>query len=154
MNKIKAAITAVASHVPDYVLSNAELEKMVDTTDDWITTRTGIKERRILKGEGKGVTEMAKVAMRRDDSLSGNPAAPEGARVTITTKDGRAFSGLLAEPTGMPGNPMSDAQLEKKFLYCCTFGGAPDGWAGALLAKLWDIEQLPALRALFRLPPV
>lgn len=63
MSKIKAAITAVASHLPDYVLSNAELEKMVDTTDEWITTRTGIKERHILKGEGKGVTEMAKVAI-------------------------------------------------------------------------------------------
>ena len=63
MTKIKAAITAVASHLPDYVLSNAELEKMVDTTDEWITTRTGIKERHILKGEGKGVTEMAKVAI-------------------------------------------------------------------------------------------
>ena len=65
MTKIKAAITAVASHLPDYVLSNAELEKMVDTTDEWITARTGIKERRILKGEGKGVTEMAKVAIEK-----------------------------------------------------------------------------------------
>lgn len=63
MTKIKAAIKAVASHLPDYVLSNAELEKMVDTTDEWITSRTGIKERHILKGEGKGVTEMAKVAI-------------------------------------------------------------------------------------------
>ena len=63
MTKLKAAITSVASHVPDYVLTNKELEKMVDTTDEWITTRTGIKERRILKGEGKGVTEMAKVAV-------------------------------------------------------------------------------------------
>lgn len=63
MTKINAAITAVSHHVPDYVLTNAELEKMVDTTDEWITSRTGIKERRILKGEGKGVTEMAKVAI-------------------------------------------------------------------------------------------
>ena len=65
MTKTRAAITAVASHVPDYILSNKELEKLVDTTDDWITTRTGIKERRILKGEGKGVTEMAKVAVEK-----------------------------------------------------------------------------------------
>lgn len=65
MSKTRAAITAVASHVPDYVLTNAELEKMVDTTDEWITTRTGIKERRILKGEGKGVTEIAKVAIEK-----------------------------------------------------------------------------------------
>jgi 3-oxoacyl-[acyl-carrier-protein] synthase III len=65
MIKIKAAITACASYVPDYILANAELEKMVDTTDEWITSRTGIKERRILKGEGKGVTEMAKIAIEK-----------------------------------------------------------------------------------------
>jgi len=63
MTKINAAITAVAHHVPDYVLTNKELEKMVDTTDEWITTRTGIKERHILKGKDKGVTEIAKVAV-------------------------------------------------------------------------------------------
>jgi len=55
---IRAAITAVSGYVPDYVLTNAELETMVDTTDDWIQTRTGITERRILKGEGKGASEM------------------------------------------------------------------------------------------------
>lgn len=65
MTKIKAAITAVAHHVPDYVLTNAELEKTVETTDEWITTRTGIKERRILKGEDQGVTEIAKVAVEK-----------------------------------------------------------------------------------------
>ncbi|GAB4374405.1 MAG: ketoacyl-ACP synthase III [Salibacteraceae bacterium] len=64
-SKIRAAITAVGSYVPDYVLTNKELEKMVDTSDEWITTRTGIKERRILKGKGKGVTEMAKHAVNQ-----------------------------------------------------------------------------------------
>jgi 3-oxoacyl-[acyl-carrier-protein] synthase-3 len=59
MNKIRAAITAVQGYVPDYVLTNKELEKMVDTNDQWITERTGIKERRILKGEGKGSSDMA-----------------------------------------------------------------------------------------------
>ena len=58
MTKITAAITGIHGYVPDYVLSNAELEKMVDTTDDWITSRTGIKERRILKGEGKAASDM------------------------------------------------------------------------------------------------
>lgn len=58
MSKITAAITAVGGYVPDYILTNQELEKLVDTTDDWITTRTGIKERRILKGEGKGTSEL------------------------------------------------------------------------------------------------
>jgi 3-oxoacyl-[acyl-carrier-protein] synthase-3 len=58
-NQITAAITAVAGFVPDYVLTNEELEKMVDTNDEWIQTRTGIKERRILKGEGQGTSVMA-----------------------------------------------------------------------------------------------
>ena len=49
MNKIKAAITAVGSYVPDDILTNKMLEEMVETNDEWITTRTGIKERRILK---------------------------------------------------------------------------------------------------------
>ncbi len=59
MKKITACITGVCGWVPDYVLTNQELEKMVDTTDEWITTRTGIKERRILKGEGLGTSFMA-----------------------------------------------------------------------------------------------
>ena len=56
--KVTAAITAVARYVPDYVLSNTELEKLVPTTSEWIETRTGIKERRILKGEGLGTSDM------------------------------------------------------------------------------------------------
>ena len=59
MNKITAAITAVGSYVPDFVLSNQVLETLVDTNDEWITTRTGIKERRLLKEEGKGTSFMA-----------------------------------------------------------------------------------------------
>jgi 3-oxoacyl-[acyl-carrier-protein] synthase-3 len=59
MDKISAAITAVGAYVPDYVLSNQVLETMVDTNDEWITTRTGIKERRILKEEGAGASYMA-----------------------------------------------------------------------------------------------
>lgn len=65
MQKINAAITAVGGYVPDYVLTNAELEKMVDTTDEWIQSRTGIKERRILKGEGKGTSDLAVGAIRQ-----------------------------------------------------------------------------------------
>jgi 3-oxoacyl-[acyl-carrier-protein] synthase-3 len=56
MANIRAAITGVGGYVPDYILTNQELETMVDTSDEWITSRTGIKERRILKGEGKGVS--------------------------------------------------------------------------------------------------
>lgn len=59
MNKITAAITAIGSYVPDYVLSNEVLETLVDTNDEWIITRTGIKERRILKEEGQGTSYLA-----------------------------------------------------------------------------------------------
>jgi 3-oxoacyl-[acyl-carrier-protein] synthase-3 len=59
MSKISAAITAVGAYVPEYVLTNQILETMVDTNDEWITTRTGIKERRILKEEGKGTSFLA-----------------------------------------------------------------------------------------------
>jgi 3-oxoacyl-[acyl-carrier-protein] synthase III len=62
---LTAKITGVAGYVPEYVLTNAELESMVDTTDEWITTRTGIKERRILKGEGKGTSVMGIEAVKQ-----------------------------------------------------------------------------------------
>lgn len=58
MKKISAAITAVGGFVPEDKLTNADLEKMVDTSDEWIRSRTGVRERRILKGEGKGVSDM------------------------------------------------------------------------------------------------
>jgi 3-oxoacyl-[acyl-carrier-protein] synthase-3 len=58
MKKINAAITGVQGYVPDYILTNKELETLVDTNDEWITSRTGVKERRILKGEGKGSSDL------------------------------------------------------------------------------------------------
>jgi 3-oxoacyl-[acyl-carrier-protein] synthase-3 len=61
---IKAAITGVHGYVPDDVLDNVQLSRMVDTTDEWITERTGIKERRILKGAGLGTSHMAAEAVR------------------------------------------------------------------------------------------
>lgn len=64
MSKIHAAITGVGGYVPDYILTNKELETMVDTTDEWITSRTGIKERRILKGENQGVSVMGTAAVK------------------------------------------------------------------------------------------
>jgi len=64
MEKITAAITAVGGYVPEYRLTNAELEKMVDTNDEWIRTRTGIEERRILKGEGKATSDMVVPAVQ------------------------------------------------------------------------------------------
>lgn len=64
MSKIRAAITGVQGALPEYILSNAELSRMVDTTDEWIMTRIGIKERRIIKGEGKGTSDVAAEAVK------------------------------------------------------------------------------------------
>lgn len=63
--KISAAITAVGGYVPEYRLTNSELEKLVDTNDEWIRTRTGINERRILKGAGLGTSDMIVPAVQQ-----------------------------------------------------------------------------------------
>jgi 3-oxoacyl-[acyl-carrier-protein] synthase III len=64
-SKITAAITAVGGYVPETKLTNADLEKMVDTNDEWIRTRTGVSERRILKGEGLGSSDLAVPAIKQ-----------------------------------------------------------------------------------------
>jgi 3-oxoacyl-[acyl-carrier-protein] synthase III len=64
MTKCRAAITGIAATVPPYILTNKELESIVNTSDEWITTRTGIKERHILKGEGLGTSEMGAAAVK------------------------------------------------------------------------------------------
>lgn len=65
MEKINAVITGVGGYVPDYVLTNEELSRMVDTSDEWIMTRIGVKERRILKEEGLGTSYMARKAVKQ-----------------------------------------------------------------------------------------
>ncbi len=64
MTRIRAAITGIQGWVPPYILTNKELEAMVDTSDEWIMSRTGIKERHILKGEGLGTSDMAAEAVK------------------------------------------------------------------------------------------
>jgi len=64
MTKIRAAITAVEGYLPEYILTNDELSKMVDTNDEWIMTRIGIKERHILKGEGKGSSDLGEIVVK------------------------------------------------------------------------------------------
>ncbi len=81
MTKITAAITAVGKYIPEYALTNKELETMVDTNDEWITTRTGIKERRILKGEGLGTSFMAIKAA--EDLLQKSNTKPEDIDMVI-----------------------------------------------------------------------
>jgi 3-oxoacyl-[acyl-carrier-protein] synthase-3 len=104
MQKIQAAITAVGGYVPEYVLTNAELEAIVDTTDEWITSRTGIKERRILKGEGKGSSDIAVEAVK--DLLKKRNIGPEEIELVIcatTTPDYQfpATANVIADKAGL-----------------------------------------------------
>lgn len=91
MTKITAAITAVGMYVPDDVLTNEMLEKMVETNDEWITSRTGIKERRILKGEGKGTSFMAiRAAQQLIEKRQLDPKEIELVLVATATPDMQA----------------------------------------------------------------
>ena len=93
MSKISAAITAVGAYVPEFILSNAMLEAMVDTNDAWITTRTGIKERRILKEEGKGTSFLAiRAAKDLIQKINLNPKTIDLVIVATATPDMKAAS--------------------------------------------------------------
>ena len=93
MSKINAAITAVGAYVPDYVLTNQILETMVDTNDEWITSRTGIKERRILKEKGQGTSFLAiKAANDLIKKRGINPEEIELVIVATATPDMKAAS--------------------------------------------------------------
>lgn len=90
MGKTKAIITGIGGYLPDYVLNNEELSRMVDTDDEWITTRVGIKERRILKEEGLGTSYMARKAARQLlDSTGTDPDTIDALFVATTTQDYR-----------------------------------------------------------------
>lgn len=88
MEKLHAVITGVAGYVPDYVLTNEELSHMVDTTDEWIMTRIGVKERRILNEEGLGTSYLARKACKRLLEKTGvDPDTIDCVIVTTSTAD-------------------------------------------------------------------
>ncbi len=88
MGKINAVITGIGGYVPDYILTNEELSRMVDTSDEWITTRVGIKERHILTEEGLGTSYMARKAARQLIEKTGvDPDTIDALIVTTTTPD-------------------------------------------------------------------
>jgi 3-oxoacyl-[acyl-carrier-protein] synthase-3 len=104
MRDINAVITGVGGYVPDYVLTNEELTKMVDTSDEWITTRTGIKERRILKDKDKAAAYMGTEAVKQ--LLEKTQIKPEEVDAVIcstTTSDYvfPATAALIAEACGI-----------------------------------------------------
>lgn len=88
MEKINAIITGIGGYVPDYVLGNEELSRMVDTNDEWIMARVGIKERRILTEEGLGTSYMARKAAKQLLQKTGvDPNSIDALIVTTTTPD-------------------------------------------------------------------
>ncbi len=93
MSKITAAITAIGGYVPEYVLTNQILETLVETNDEWITSRTGIKERRILKEDGKGTSYLAiKAAQNLIDKSGIDPKEIDLVIVATATPDMKAAS--------------------------------------------------------------
>ena len=121
MTKITAIITAVGKYVPEDILTNKMLEKMVDTHDEWITTRTGIKERRILKGEGKGTSFMAiKAAQQLLDKKKLDPKEIELVIVATATPDMQAASTAVYVATEIGATNAFGFDLEaacSSFLY-------------------------------------
>ena len=87
-SKFSAIITGIGGFVPDYVLTNEDLSRMVDTNDEWIMTRVGIKERRILTEEGLGTSYMARKAAKQLIQKTGvDPDAIDAIIVTTSTAD-------------------------------------------------------------------
>ena len=104
MQKTRAAITAVGGYVPEYRLTNAMLETMVDTNDEWIRSRTGVEERRVLKGEGLGSSYMGAEAVKQILAKRGiDPTEIECIICATVTPDMvfPATANLISEQTGM-----------------------------------------------------
>jgi 3-oxoacyl-[acyl-carrier-protein] synthase III len=122
--KTKAAITGVHGYVPPDVLSNAELAKMVDTSDEWIIERTGIKERRILKGKGLGTSHMGAQAVEGLLAKTGTAAQDVDLLICATTTPDLVFpstANLICEMCGIRAIGSFDVQAAcSGFVYALT----------------------------------
>ena len=119
MDKINAVITGVGGYVPDYVLTNDELSRMVDTTDEWIMTRIGVKERRILNEEGLGTSYMARKAAKQLMQKTGvNPDEIDAVIVCTSTPDYHfpSTASILCDKLGLKNAFAFDLQAA-----CCGF---------------------------------
>ena len=119
MEKINAVITGVGGYVPDYVLTNEELSRMVDTTDELIMTRIGVKERRILNEEGLGTSYMARKAAKQLMQKTGvNPDEIDAVVVCTTTPDYHfpSTASILCDKLGLKNAFAFDLQAA-----CCGF---------------------------------
>ncbi|EJX03550.1 Beta-ketoacyl-acyl carrier protein synthase III (FabH) [gut metagenome] len=119
MEKINAVITGVGGYVPDYVLTNEEISRMVDTNDEWIMTRIGVKERRILNEEGLGTSYMARKAAKQLMQKTGsNPDDIDAVIVATTTPDYHfpSTASILCDKLGLKNAFAFDMQAA-----CCGF---------------------------------
>ena len=119
MEKLNAVITGVGGYVPDYVLTNDELSRMVDTTDEWIMTRIGVKERRILNEEGLGTSYMARKAAKQLLQKTGvSPDEIDAVVVCTTTPDYHfpSTASILCDKLGLKNAFAFDLQAA-----CCGF---------------------------------
>lgn len=126
MNKVHAAITAVGGYVPDYVLTNQELETIIDTTDEWIRTRTGILERRILKGVDQGTSVMGIKAVQQIlEKKNLDPAEVDLLICATTTPDMQfpATANIIAAACGLVNSFSFDINAAcSGFLYALNTG--------------------------------
>lgn len=126
MNKVHAAITAVGGYVPDYVLTNQELETIIDTTDEWIRTRTGILERRILKGVDQGTSVMGIKAVQQIlEKKNLDPAEVDLLICATTTPDMQfpATANIIAAECGLVNSFSYDINAAcSGFLYALNTG--------------------------------
>lgn len=119
MEKINAVITGIGGYVPDYILTNDELSRMVDTNDEWIMTRIGVKERHILNEEGLGTSYMcAKAAKQLMDKTKANPDEIDAVIVATTTPDYHfpSTASLVIDKLGLKNAFAFDFQAA-----CCGF---------------------------------
>lgn len=126
MTKIKAAITAVAGYVPDHVLTNKDLEKLVDTDDAWIRSRTGIHERRVLKEEGKATSDMGVEVVKQILEKSGTRPEEIDFLVCATVTPDMPFpdtANIIADKCGIKNAFCYDINAAcSGFLYALTTG--------------------------------
>lgn len=126
MQKINAAITAVSGYVPDEIVTNEDLAKIVDTNDEWITTRTGIKERRILRGKGLGSSFMATQAVNELLEKSGTKPEEVDLLICATTTPDHVFpatGNIISDNCGLINAFSYDISAAcSGFLYSLTTG--------------------------------
>jgi len=126
MTHIKASITGIQGYVPDYILTNAELETMVATNDEWIVSRTGIKERHILKGEGLGSSHMGAEAVKGLLAKTNTSPAEIDLLICATTTPDFVFpctANLICDMVGIRNVGSFDIQAAcSGFVYALTLG--------------------------------